>query len=163
MTVEKSSSIGVAVALMFVAAGVLFIPAPRASPIRAAGVGMESPLACGAFGTYGFVGFGSTYAGNPLGLPAGTATTNGTITLGKDGSVSIHEVEIVNGEVVNPSADFTGTFALGSDCAFTAMLAGGSGPALVGVVVDNGNQIRAMTTIPGVQVVYIATVRVSPQ
>lgn len=163
MTIRKLNSFGIAVALTLVVAAGFLVLVPRSSPIRAAGTGMESTAACGAFGTYGYTGFGTTYAGNPLGFPAGTATTNGIITLGKDGSVSIHEVEVINGEVVNPSADYTGNFTLGPGCTFTATLTGGSGTALVGVVGDNGKQVRAMSTIPGVQVIYIATVRVSPQ
>jgi hypothetical protein len=36
------------------------------------------------------------------------------------------------------------------------------GPVFVGVVADHGKQIRAMSTIPGVQVNYVFTVRVHP-
>jgi hypothetical protein len=117
---------------------------------------------CGAKGTYAYTAFGNTFEGNPLGFPAGVASTNGTITLDGEGNWSVKEVEVVNGQVVNPSATFSGTYTLNSDCTFAAMLNGVPGPIFVGVVADHGKQIRGMSTIPGVQVNYTNTIRVNP-
>jgi hypothetical protein len=117
---------------------------------------------CGAKGTYAYTAFGSTFEGNPLGFPAGVASTNGTITLDGEGNWSVKEVEVVNGQVVNPSATFSGTYTLNSDCTFVAVAPGIPGPLFVGVVADHGKQIRGMSTIPGVQVNYTNTIRVNP-
>lgn len=118
---------------------------------------------CGAKGTYGYTAFGNTFDGNLLGMPAGIASTNGTITLDGKGNWAVQEVEVVNGQVWNPAAVFGGNYTLNSDCTFAAMITGFPGPIFVGVVVDNGKQIRGMSTIPGVQVYYVSTVKVNPK
>ncbi len=117
---------------------------------------------CGAKGTYAYTGFGNTFEGNALGFPAGIASTNGTITLDGNGNVFIREAEVVNGVLLNPAAEFSGTYTLNPDCTFTATIPPLPGPVFVGVVADHGKQIRAMSTIPGVQVNYVSTVRVHP-
>jgi hypothetical protein len=118
---------------------------------------------CGAKGTYGYTGFGNAFDGNPLGFQPGVVSSNGTLTLDGNGNVLIREAEVNNGQVFNSAATFAGTYTLNPDCTFTAMLPGLPGPVFVGVVVDNGNQIRAMSTIPGVQVNYLSTVKVHPE
>jgi hypothetical protein len=121
-----------------------------------------SGVRCGVLGTYGFTGFGNTFAGNPLGFDAGVVSSNGTITLGADGKWSVHEFEVVNGVVAhggNP-ADYIGDYTVNADC--TAALSLGGAPALVGVVVDHGKQLRAMSIIPGVQVNYVSTLKIEP-
>jgi hypothetical protein len=65
--------------------------------------------------------------------------------------------------VVNPAATFGGTYTLNPDCTFAAMILGVPGPVFVGVVVDRGNQIRAMGTTPGEQVNYVSTVRIKTE
>jgi hypothetical protein len=117
---------------------------------------------CGAKGTYAYTGFGNTFEGNLLGFPVGVVSTNGTITLDGNGNAFIREAEVVNGVLLNAAAEFTGTYTLSPDCTFTAMLNGVPIPVFVGVVADNGKQIRAMSTIPGIQVNYTNTVRVHP-
>ena len=117
---------------------------------------------CGLKGTYAFTGFGYTFDGNALGFPTGVLSTSGTLTLDGEGNWSVKEVEVVNGQVVNPAATYAGTYILNSDCTFAAMLSGVPGPIFVGVVADHGKQIRAMSTIPGVQVNYTNTIRVHP-
>jgi len=117
---------------------------------------------CGLKGTYAFTGFGNTFEGNLLRFPAGVVSTNGTITLDGNGNAFIREAEVVNGMLLNAAAEYTGTYTLNPDCTFAAMLNGVPGPIFVGVVADHGKQIRAMSTIPGVQVNYTNTVRVHP-
>jgi len=96
-----------------------------------------------------------------LGFPVGTASTNGTLTFDKDGHWSVREIEMVNGQVLNSSATFEGTLTVNPDCTFTGTISG-LGTALVGVVVDHGKQVRAMTTIPGVQINFVSTVKIAP-
>ena len=117
---------------------------------------------CGLKGTYAFTGFGNTFDGNLLGFPAGVVSTNGTITLDGNGNAFIREAEVVNGVLLNAAAEYTGTYTLNADCTFSASLTGVPGPIFVGVVADNGKQIRAMSTVPGVQVNYTNTIRVHP-
>lgn len=118
---------------------------------------------CGARGTYAYTGFGYTYEGNILGLPAGNLSVSGTITLDGKGNSFIHQWEVINGVLLSPEgADYTGTYTLNPDCTFSATLTGLPGPAFVGVVADNGKQIRAMITAPGVQVNFTNTTRAHP-
>jgi hypothetical protein len=117
---------------------------------------------CGAKGTYAYTGFGYTYDGNILGFPAGNLSINGTITLDGNGNSSIREAEVVNGVLLNPAAEYAGTYTLNSDCTFSATLPGAPGPVFVGVVADHGKQIRAMMTAPGIQVNFTNTIRVHP-
>jgi hypothetical protein len=115
---------------------------------------------CGAKGTYAYTGFGYTYEGNVLGLPAGNISINGTIAIDGKGNAFIRQAEVVNGVLLNPANEYTGTYTLNADCTFTATLFGA--PAFVGVVADHGKQIRAMITLPGIQVNFTNTIRVHP-
>jgi hypothetical protein len=115
---------------------------------------------CGAKGTYAYTGFGYTYEGNVLGLPAGNISINGTIAIDGKGNAFIRQAEVVNGVLLNPANEYTGTYTLNADCTFTATLF--DAPAFVGVVADHGKQIRAMITLPGIQVNFTNTIRVHP-
>jgi hypothetical protein len=121
-----------------------------------------SGVQCGALGTYGFTGFGNTFAGNPLGFDAGVVSSNGIITLGPDGKWFVREFEVVNGVVAHSGspAEYTGDYTVNADC--TATLSLGGAPSLVGVIVDHGKQLRAMSIIPGVQVNYVSTAKIEP-
>lgn len=115
---------------------------------------------CGLKGTYAFTGFGNTFEGNLLGFPAGIVSTNGTATFDRNGDAFVREAEVINGVLINPAAEYSGTYTLNPDCTFTVTL--GGIPGFVGVVADHGNQIRAMTMIPGVQINFTNTIRVRP-
>ena len=117
---------------------------------------------CGLKGTYAFTGFGTTYDGNLLGFPAGTLSTNGTLTFDGNGNIFVRQAEVINGVLLNPAAEYAFTYTLNPDCTFAAMLEGVPVPIFVGVVADHGKQIRAMSTIPGVLVNYTNTIRVHP-
>jgi len=160
MTITKASLTRFALVLLITGAIIIFGGLRAGS--HAAAVQAANGNSCGAFGTYGYTGFGTTFPGNALGFPAGTVSTNGTITVEKNGHFTIHEVEVVDGHVLNPSATFEGTLTAGPDCTFTATLPPLPGPAFVGVVVDNGKQVRALITIPGVQVNFVSTAQVAP-
>ena len=149
------------VALVLAGAAAIWFAALRPGPTRAAAL-MGPAVTCGAVGTYGYTGIGYTYEDNFLGLPVGNASTNGTIAIARDGGLTIKEWEVVNGQLVPGTQPFTfeGQATINPDCTFTATLNGGEEPALVGVIVDNGNQVRAMSLIPGVQVYYLSTEKV---
>ncbi len=115
---------------------------------------------CGLKGTYAYTGFGYTYDGNPLGFPAGYITASGTVTFDGNGNSFIRQAEVVNGQLINANAEYAGTYALNPDCTFTTTLFGVT--AFGGVVADHGKQIRAMITIPGIQVSFTNTIRVHP-
>ena len=140
------------------AVAIITIAAIVAVPVSAA----ADDNHCGLKGTYAFTGFGYTFSGNPLGLPAGVASTNGTVTFDGNGNSVAREVEVVNGLLINPAAEYPGTYTLNPDCTFTSTLPGAGGPVFVGVVADDGKQIRAMSTIPGVQINFTNTIRVQP-
>jgi hypothetical protein len=118
---------------------------------------------CGLKGTYAYSGFGFTYEGNLLGFPAGNLSINGIITLDGNGNSFIREAEVVNGVLLKAAAEYVGTYTLSPDCTFSATLPGAPGPIFVGVVADNGKQIRAMMTAPGIQVNFTNTIRVRPR
>lgn len=164
MTTRTPKLTRLAVALLLTGAIITF-SALRSGPIRAFAADAGDGNRCGARGTYGYTAFGNTFAGNALGFPVGIASTNGTITLDGKGNTLIHEVEVIEGNVVSPpgGSTFVGTITLNPDCSFTATLPGLTGPVFVGVVVDHGKQIGAMSTLPGVQLNYVSTVRVDPE
>lgn len=161
MTFRTPSLTRFAVALLLAGAVILFI-ALYAGPIATVAAHAGHGNSCGAMGTYGYTGFGTIFEGNALGFLPGTASTNGTITFDRNGQWTVQEVEVGNGVLLNPSAVFGGSFTLNSDCTFTATLPPLPGTALVGVLVDNGKEIRAISTIPGVQINYVSTKRVEP-
>lgn len=115
---------------------------------------------CGLKGTYAYSGFGYTYDGNPLGFPAGYITATGTVTFDSNGNSFIRQTEVINGVLINANAEYSATYTLNPDCTFTTTLFGIT--AFGGVVADHGKQIRAMITIPGIQVSFTNTIRVRP-
>jgi hypothetical protein len=167
---KRMSRLGVSiVALLLAGAGAILFAALRPGPTRAAAL-MSAITACRAVGTYGYSAFGYTYDDNLLGLPVGYVTSNGTLTMSPSGELTIKEYEVVNGQLVpappgtSQPFTFTGQATVNSDCTFSADLTmeGTTIPGFVGVIVDNGNQVRAMTVIPGIQVSYVSTVKVHP-
>ena len=164
MSTRKPRLTILAVALLFTGAIITF-SALRSGPISAAAAAgvPANGHSCGAKGTYGYTGFGNTFEGNPFGFPVGVLSTNGTLTLDGNGNWIVREVEVVNGQVFNPAATFAGTYTLNPDCTFAAMITGVPEPVFVGIVVDHGNQIRAMGTTPGEQINYVSTVKVNTE
>ena len=115
---------------------------------------------CDFRGTYAYTGFGYTFDGNPLGLPAGVISINGTIKVDGNGNAFVRQAEVVNGVLINAAAEYASTYTLNPDCTFTAEL--GGVPAFLGVVADHGKQVRAMIMLPGVQINFTNTIRVGP-
>lgn len=164
MSLRMSGLTRFVVALLITGTAVIAFTLLQAGPVHPVTVQASDVNSCGAVGTYGYTGFGTVFPGNAAGLPAGTASTNGTLTFDRNGHVTIHEVEVVDGQVVSPAggSTFEGTLTVNPDCTVTATLPPLPGTAIVGVVVDNGKQIRAMLTIPGVQINFVSTMRVNP-
>lgn len=129
-------------------------------------VSAASPAAgsCGLKGTYGYVGTGNTYNFNPIGYSEGVMSTVGTITFDGEGHWSSHEEVISNGMHLDDQT-YNGSYTLNPDCTFTApadpteIFVGG----IDGVVVDQGNQIRAINTIPGLALNYVSMIKVKTQ
>jgi hypothetical protein len=115
---------------------------------------------CGFKGTYAYTGFGYTYDGNPLGFPAGNLSVTGTITIDGNGNSLVRQTEVVNGQLINVNAEYTGTVTVNPDCTFTTTMFGIT--AFGGAIADHGKQIRAMITIPGIQVNFTNTIRMHP-
>jgi len=162
MTIKTVSLTRFAVALLLAGAVVLFV-ALYPGPIGATAA-YGPGASCGLLrGTYGFTGFGTIFPGNALGFPPGTVSTNGTVTIGRDGQTTVVEAEVIDGVLVSPSSTYQGTITVNPDCTFTVAMPPLPGPAFVGVAVDNGKQVRAMTTIPGVQINFVSTIKVHPE
>ena len=166
MTIRMPSATRFAGAPLLTGALILFI-ALYAGSFGAVAAHAGQGSSCHAMGTYGYTGFGTIFPGNAAGFPPGTASSNGTISLDGKGNVLIHEVEVIEGTVVSPpgGSTFVGTYTLNPDCTFTGELTQPPipGRALVGVVVDNGKGIRAMLTVPGVQINFVSTTKVHPE
>lgn len=164
MSARMPELIRFAAAFLIAGAVAIIFTLLQGGPVHAVAVQTANANSCGATGTYGYTGFGTIFAGNAAGFPAGSASTNGTITFERNGHVTIHEVEVVDGQVVSPAggSTFEGTLTVNHDCTFTATLPPLPGTAIVGVVVDNGKQLRAMLTIPGVQLNFVSTAQVNP-
>jgi hypothetical protein len=162
MTMKTPNLAQIAAALLLVGAVIVSI-ALYAGPIGDVPAYAEQRTSCRAIGTYGYTGFGTIFPGNALGFPPGAASTNGTVTIDRNGQVTIVEAEMIDGVLISPSSTYAGTLTVNPDCTFSVTLPPLPGPAFVGVVVDNGNQVRAMTTIPGVQINYVSTVKVHPE
>lgn len=161
MSINASSIRRIAAGLLLSGA-VIGFAASHYGPIRAAEA-PHSGSSCGLQGVYGYVGTGNTFDGNALGFPTGLVSTMGTIAFDGRGNWSVHEVEVVNGMPVNSDAMFSGTYTVHPDCTFTGTIPDLTGGGLNGVAVDHGKQVRAISTIPGVQVNYTATVRIRPE
>jgi hypothetical protein len=54
-------------------------------------------------GTYGYVGFGTVRAGNPLGLPAGTYSSMGTLTFDGKGNLLIIDTDRIDDFFLPPT------------------------------------------------------------
>jgi hypothetical protein len=104
-------------------------------------------------GTYGFYGNGTFLPGNPDGEIAGPYTTVGLIKFDGAGHFDVPaETETFNGQ---PAVDppFGGTYAVKSDCTFTA--ANQFGGSFAGVVAADSDEIYLMATDPGVVLNFV--------
>lgn len=148
---------------LLLAGTVIAFAAFHSGPIQAAAAS-PGATSCGLKGTYGYVGTGNTYNFNPIGYSEGVMSTVGTITFDGEGHWSSHEEVVVNGQHLDDQT-YNGSYTLHPDCTFTApadpteIFVGG----IDGVVVDQGNQIRAINTIPGLALSYASMIKVKTQ
>ncbi len=122
-------------------------------------------------GTYGYVGFGTVLPLSPLGYPAGSYSSVGTLTFDGKGNLLIANTERID-DAFNPTdpslaVPYAATYTVNSQCILTFTItgiatAGIPGPHFKGVFVDNLKRIVAMSLIPGAVVNYVSTTKVAP-
>lgn len=117
-------------------------------------------------GTYGYVGFGTILAGNPLGVPAGTYSSTGTLTFDGKGNLLIIDTERIDDIFPAPDTQYPSTYTVNKQCVVTFTLtalaqAGFPGPHYKGVFVNNRKGLRAMSLLPGFVVNYVNTTRIT--
>ncbi len=116
-------------------------------------------------GTYGYVGFGTVLTGNPLGFPAGSYSSTGTLRFDGKGNLLIIDTERIDDVFFPPDTSYPATYTVDEQCATTFTLtdvakAGLPGPHYKGVFVNNHRGLRAISLLPGVIVNYVNTTKV---
>jgi hypothetical protein len=121
-------------------------------------------------GKYGYVGFGTVLAGNPLGLPAGTYSSTGTLYFDGKGNLLITDTERIDN--FSPGViEYAATYTVDSQCVTTFTLTalvpapplglGIAGPHYKGVFINNRKGLRAISMLPGLIVDYVNTTRIT--
>jgi hypothetical protein len=117
-------------------------------------------------GTYGYVGFGTVLAGNPLGTPAGTYSSTGTLSFDGKGNLLIIDTERIDDLFAPPDSQYPSTYTVNKQCVVTFTLAafeqaGFPGPHFKGVFVNNRKELRIMSLFPGFVVNYVNTTKIT--
>ncbi|MBZ5722902.1 MAG: hypothetical protein LAO03_21385 [Acidobacteriia bacterium] len=117
-------------------------------------------------GTYGYVGFGTVRPGNPLGLPAGTSSSIGTLTFDGKGNLLIIDTERIDEFFIPPDTPYPSTYTVTKQCVVTFTVtawaeAGLPGPHFKGVFVANRNKLVATSLLPGANIDYVNTTRIA--
>lgn len=149
------------IAIIFAAAilvGTLFAPAAFADP--------KGCTTANVAGTYGYVGFGTVLASNPFGAPAGTYSSMGTLTFDGKGNLLIVDTGRIDNLFFPPDSQYPSTYAVSDQCVVTFTLtayveAGLPGPHYKGVFVNDREELRAMSLVPGFLVNYVNTTKVT--
>jgi hypothetical protein len=116
-------------------------------------------------GTYGYVGFGTVRAGNPLGLPAGTYSSMGTLTFDGKGNLLIIDTDRIDDFFLPPDSQYPSTYTVNKQCVVTFTVtawaeAGLPGPHFKGVFVANRNKLVATSLLPGANINYVNTTKI---
>jgi hypothetical protein len=116
-------------------------------------------------GTYGYVGFGTVRVVNPLGLPAGTYSSMGTLTFDGKGNLFIIETDRIDDFFLPPDSQYPSTYTVNKQCVVTLTVtawaeAGLPGPHFKGVFVNNREELLAMTLLPGADINYVNTTKI---
>jgi hypothetical protein len=116
-------------------------------------------------GTYGYEGFGTVLAGNPLGAPAGTYSSTGTLTFDGKGNLLIIDTERIDDVFAAPDTQYPSTYSVNKQCVVTFTLtalaqAGFPGPHYKGVFVNSRKGLRAISLLPGFIVNYVNTTKI---
>ena len=117
-------------------------------------------------GTYGYMGFGTVRAGNPLGLPGGTYSSIGTLTFDGKGNLLIIETDRIDDFFFPPDSQYPSTYAVNKQCVVTFTVtafadAGLPGPHFKGVFVANRNKLVATSLLPGANIDYVNTTKIA--
>ncbi len=117
-------------------------------------------------GTYGYVGFGTVLATNPVGFPAGAYSSVGTLTFDGKGNLLIIDTERIDDLFVSPDTQYPSTYTVNKQCIATFTItayaeAGLPGPHFKGVFVNNRQGFRAMSLLPGFIVNYVNTTKIT--
>ena len=117
-------------------------------------------------GTYGYVGFGTVRAGNPLGLPPGTYSSMGTLTFDGKGNLLIIDTDRIDDVFLPPDSQYLSTYTVNKQCVVTFTVTawaeiGLPGPHFKGVFVANRNKLVATSLLPGANINYVNTTKVA--
>lgn len=117
-------------------------------------------------GTYGYVGFGTVLATNPVGFPAGAYSSMGTLSFDGKGNLLIIDTERIDDLFVSPDTQYPSTYTVSKQCILTFTItayaeAGLPGPHFKGVFVNDRKGLRAMSLIPGFVVNYVNTTKIT--
>lgn len=121
------------------------------SPILSTSARADDTRRCSTANTaghYGFIGDGSAFSGNALGLPVGPFATAGTFDLLPDGRYRTLQTITFNGQVAK-AISLEGTWSVTPDCVFTDV-SPTSPDNGYGAVVDGGREIFRTEAVPGV-------------
>ncbi len=117
-------------------------------------------------GTYGYVGFGTVLASNPVGFPAGTYSSMGTLTFDGKGNLLIVDTGRIDDLFSVPDTQYPSTYTVSDQCVVTFTLKAYAdarlpGPHYKGVFVKDRKELRAMSLLPGAVVNYVSTAKVT--
>ena len=117
-------------------------------------------------GTYGYEGFGTVLATNPLGAPAGTFSSVGTLKFDGKGNLLIIDTQRIDDVFPAPDTQYPSTYTVNKQCIVTFTItsfaqAGLPGPHFKGVFVENRKGLRAMSLVPGLIVNYVSTTKIT--
>ncbi len=117
-------------------------------------------------GNYGYEGFGTVLAGNPLGAPAGTFSSMGILIFDGQGNLTINDTQRIDDYFPKPNTRYPSTYTVMSNCVATFTItawaqAGLPGPHFKGIFVNNRKSFLAMSLIPGILVNYVNTTKVT--
>ena len=116
-------------------------------------------------GTYGYVGFGTVRAGNPLGLPAGEYSSIGTLAFDGKGNLLITDTGRIDDFFFPPDTQYAATYTVNSSCEYTFTItawvqAGLPGPHWKGMFIANRTRATGMAVFPGANINYVNTTKV---
>lgn len=117
-------------------------------------------------GTYGYEGFGTVLATNPIGAPAGTFSSIGTLNFDGKGNLLIIDTQRIDDVFPAPDTQYPSTYTVNKQCIVTFTItafaqAGLPGPHFKGVFVNHRKGLRAMSLVPGLIVNYVNTTKIT--
>ncbi len=115
-------------------------------------------------GIYGYEGFGTVLATNPIGAPVGTFSSIGTLNFDGKGNLLIIDTQRIDDVFPAPDTQYPSTYTVNKQCIVTFTItafaqAGLPGPHFKGVFVNNHKGLRAMSLVPGLIVNYVNTTK----